>query len=392
MLQKVCCSLRLAVCIFSLMASSAAIAQEYVCVKGNLLDEETKKPLSFATVTLAASPLGVVTGEKGEFVFYVPSKVVHDTLVISMLGYEQIRMPLLLATKQKEFFLKTRVISIEEITVVAISAKEILRRAFKNVKKNYSDKPFLLSCDFQEYIREGHRYVRALEASSCLYDKSSFSWGDELLEIDSVSLSENRIDEKHLSLLSKDQILSAYVRFGILLNYGKVYNDAVYSVEQVFWDGNEKVYEVVCTDKTYREIYRINASDYAIIFFEYQQVTPAINDSETKDVWRDYLEDHHTISFRKVDNCYYPFLISSVLTLRQHKGKDNLLAMYIHTTLSQLLVTKIDTNAPKRITKKKSRMEDAYYTKAPRREKWKYYNSLPNSEVRQEALKQLGME
>lgn len=379
----------IAVFIIFAKASSVAIAQEYVCVNGNLLDEETKKPLSLATVTLAASSLGVVTGEKGEFVFYVPLKVVHDTLVIGMLGYEELRLPVKEAQTKKEFLLKPKSIPIEEVAVVAISAKEILQRAFKSVKKNYPDKPFLLSCDFQEYIREGDRYVRALEASSSLYDKSSFSWGDESLKIDSVSLSANRIYEKHLALLFKDQILSAYVRFGILIKYGKVYNDAVYSVLKVFWDGNDKVYEVVCKDKTYRETYRINASDYAIIFWEYQQVVPSINVSETNDVWRDYLECHHTISFRKVDGNYYPSLLTDNLTLRQHKGKDNPVALYTHTNISQLLVTKIETNVSNRISNKKRRVEDAYYTKAPRREKWRHYNSLPNSEVRREALRQL---
>lgn len=391
MLHKTYCILGCWVVVFVVFAkaSSVAIAQEYVCVNGNLLDEETKKPLSLATVTLAVSPLGVVTGEKGEFVFYVSSKVVHDTLVIRMPGYEELRLPVKEAQARKEFLLKPKSIPIEEVAVVAITAKKILNSAFKNVKKNYPDKPFLLSCDFQEYICEGDRYVRALEASSSLYDKSSFSWSDELLEIDSVSLSANRIAEKHLPLLFKDQIMSAYVRFGILLNYGKVYNDAAYSVEQVFWDGNDKVYEVVCKGKTYREVYRINASDYAIIFWEYQQIVPSINDSETKDVWRDYLKYYNTISFRKVDGYYYPLIITCNLTLRQHKGKDNPVALYTHTNISQLLVTKVETNVSKRIANKKRKLEDAYYTKAPRRETWRHYNSLPNSDVRQAALRQL---
>ena len=374
------------------LLSSVAFSQEFMAIKGNLLDADTKAPLDCATVTLAGAPLGVVTGEKGACTSYIPAKSFADTLVLRMLGYEQLRLPVSVAEAKKQFLLKPKSIPIEEVTVVAIPVKEILRRAFKSVKKNYPREPFLLTGDFQEYIREGDKYVRAMEASVSLYDKNSLKVLDESFNIDSISLSVNRIDDKFLPLLSKDQILSAYYSVGNILRLGSVYDDVTYTQEKVIWNGDEKVYEITGKGETYKETYRINASDYAIVYFQYLQTVPSKNGSEINDVWRDELDSWYSIEFRRVDSYYYPFQVAGYETLRQHKGKNNPVALYTHTTTSQLLVTNIQPNVGVSGLKKSKQHGDVYFSKAPKREKWKNYNSLPNSEVRREALKQLGVE
>ena len=367
-------------------------AQNNFLLKGKIFDSETNSPIPFANIYIVSTSLGVISGEDGCFAFYIPENNRLDTLCISALGYEQFKIVCKDFKNSNDYKLLPKSYPLEEVAVVAISAQDILRKAKKNFKKNYSSKPFILSGDFQEYIREDSNYVRAFEASVNLTENNSFNLNDEIFSIDSVSLSANKIMEDNLKLLFKDQILSNYFDFGVFLNYFSIDNDAKYSVESIIQNGNDKTFIVKCVGEVYESIYHINSSDYAITYYYSTQTEPAINSSETKDVWRDYLEDSQKLTFRKYGLFYYPTYFYNYLTLRQHKGKDNSIPLYTYTSITQMLVTNIETDVNavknKRLRKK---YDDVYFSKAPVRNIWKNYNSLPNSEVRDNALRQLGI-
>jgi len=364
--------------------------QNSITIEGKIIDAHTEEPLPFASVHLKSAPMGVISGEDGYFSFHFPEIYIADTLCVSMIGYEQQKIALKKFNSKETIKLLPKTYSLEEVTVKATSAQDIIKKAIKNIKTNYSHQPYTLSGDFHEYIRENEKYVRALEASVHLTDENAFKLKGESFIIDSVSLSINKINKEHLPLLFKEQILSIYFKFGIFLNYSTLDSDAKYTIEDIKQNGSDKVYVVKCLAETYEQTYHINASDYAIIYSKFVQTKPAINSSETNDIWRDYLEDSSVIALRKYGEYYYPFYLYNYLTLRQHKGKDNSNALYTYTSYSQMLVTNIENSAIRKKRKKLKRgYEDIYFSKVPVKKVWKNYNTLPNSKIRREALKQL---
>lgn len=364
--------------------------QNSITIEGKIIDAHTEEPLPFASVHLKSAPMGVISGENGYFSFHFPEIYGADTLCISSIGYEQQRISLNNYKSNETIKLLPKTYSLEEVTVMAISARDILKKAIKNIKKNYPHQPYTLAGDFHEYIRESDKYVRALEASVHLTDENAFKLKGEYFIIDSISLSVSRIKEEHQQLLFKNQILSIYLEFGILLNYSTIDSDGKYTIEDIKQNGTEKIYVIKCVGETYEQTYHINASDYAITYSKFVRTKPAINDSETNDIWRDYLEDSSVIALRKYGEYYYPFYLYNYLTLRQHKGKDNPNALYTYTSYSQMLVTNIENSAIRKKRKNLKRgYEDIYFSKVPVKKVWKNYNTLPNSKIRKEALKQL---
>ena len=63
-------------------------------LKGQVLDKVTNIPLAFATVYLQSNMIGVYTDAKGNFSLEIPSDI-NDTLVLSYVGYESKKIPIL---------------------------------------------------------------------------------------------------------------------------------------------------------------------------------------------------------------------------------------------------------------------------------------------------------
>ncbi len=376
--------------ILALLVSPAVLAQNFITVKGDVLDAETKEPLSYATVSLAKFPIGVVTGQKGEFTFYVPAKNATDTLVISMLGYEQYKLPVKIADRHSSFLLNPKPMELAEVTVTGISAKEIVRKAFKKVSKNYPSKPYLFSAHLQEFIREGSLYVRAFEAAVTIHN-DSYRDLNQTYSIDSIIVSQNRIDKKFWKFSGGDQAWAGSSGFNVFLTQGGIDNKATYLLEKVVYQGDSKVFIVTCEGINYKHTYHIDASSYAFTFVDHIMTTQDIDDGDPKKIRLDMLEFKQSIMFSKIDGLYYPFLISKQKTGQHRQG---LVPLYTKTTITQMLVTSIKPDAGASPFKRKTQFtaQDAYFTKTPKMKKWKHFNALPNSEVRQEALRQLEVE
>lgn len=59
---------------------------------GHLTDRQ-KKPLPYANIGVAGSPVGTVADEQGQFTLYLSEKISRaDTVVASLIGYRPLRM------------------------------------------------------------------------------------------------------------------------------------------------------------------------------------------------------------------------------------------------------------------------------------------------------------
>jgi len=160
-----------------LVLSFPSYAQpEYVTLSGQILDQETKEPLSFATINIKDTQLGVVTNQAGYFDFTLPIQYANDSIVTSMVGYEQnvLSIAPLLNKKEVTLEMKTKPYVLQEVVVTPgeeLTALEIVEMVRKSIPNHYPQKPFEMEGFYRDYKVEDGKCVGLFEASVTLSDK-----------------------------------------------------------------------------------------------------------------------------------------------------------------------------------------------------------------------------
>jgi len=156
----------------ALLSTHIILAQHFFTISGQIVDKETKQPLSFATISIKNTAFGVVSNNEGRFDLILNSTST-DTLEISMLGYEPVLLnkDQILAVPIIE--LVTSPILLEEVVVtdenVELDAEQLLKFAIKNQKKNFPDKSYSLSVFFRETHQINDDYVKLVEAAASIH-------------------------------------------------------------------------------------------------------------------------------------------------------------------------------------------------------------------------------
>jgi hypothetical protein len=160
---------------FMVQAASAEIIsgktkndqQNYITIKGKVVDAETGTPLVFATVALKESNIAIVTNIDGEFSLKITDATTSKSLEISFLGYKN-KSVLLSELKDKgaknTISLEQAPIPIKEIIVKPLDPAYIVERAIENINKNYESVPNLMTAFYRETIRKNRTYVSIGEA------------------------------------------------------------------------------------------------------------------------------------------------------------------------------------------------------------------------------------
>ncbi|MCX6286994.1 MAG: carboxypeptidase-like regulatory domain-containing protein [Bacteroidetes bacterium] len=145
--------------------NAAVIAQPALNISGQVTDSEKETPLMFAQIALSNSTIGSVTNEEGRFFLGIPEDHLKDTLVITYLGYECVRLAVsglcgstsLIKMKSKEFNLK-------EFEFVALTPEEVLRRAFAGIPVNYGQDSLILTAFYRSQKYAGKKLAEFAEA------------------------------------------------------------------------------------------------------------------------------------------------------------------------------------------------------------------------------------
>src|SRR6478672_10223935 len=102
-------------CLLGFLAFHTVSAQQ--SIKGRILSLNDKKPVSFVSIALAQQRRGYTSDKEGNF--EIPSKYVgrNDTLVISSIGFKTLKVPVINAISQEEFWLSEESKVLEVVTV-----------------------------------------------------------------------------------------------------------------------------------------------------------------------------------------------------------------------------------------------------------------------------------
>jgi hypothetical protein len=105
------------------LGASSAHAQ---LLKGRVSDAKTGQPLPFVNIGVVGKALGTVTNEQGQYQLTFQESLSADTVRISYLGYQALKLPLRQLSAQPNVLLSSAPVSLSEVQV---SAKNAFRRA-----------------------------------------------------------------------------------------------------------------------------------------------------------------------------------------------------------------------------------------------------------------------
>jgi hypothetical protein len=150
-----------------LFGNKKAEQQNYITIKGKVVDAENGTPLVFATVAVKESNVAIVTNIDGEFTLKIGEPVTAKNLEVSFLGYKNKTIPLsdMRDNGYKNVIsLETAPIPIKEIVVKPLDPIDIVEKAIGRIGKNYASEPNLMTAFYRETIRKNRTYVSIGEA------------------------------------------------------------------------------------------------------------------------------------------------------------------------------------------------------------------------------------
>ncbi|HOD89304.1 MAG TPA: carboxypeptidase-like regulatory domain-containing protein [Bacteroidales bacterium] len=137
---------------------------------GTIQDFDTGERLQYANISLLNSPVGTMTNENGEFVLYLNKTNLKDTLLISFLGYSNLKIPVDSAFfKQNVFRLKKSIEFINEVTVKPIDPFELLQNALLKKSYLYNVNAYNSEGFYREIMLENNEPVKLAEAACLFY-------------------------------------------------------------------------------------------------------------------------------------------------------------------------------------------------------------------------------
>ncbi|MDP5081886.1 MAG: carboxypeptidase-like regulatory domain-containing protein [Winogradskyella sp.] len=169
----------------AIFASISAQSSKELFIK--LIDSETSQSISYATVILKGSSLGVIADFNGEF--RIPMKYYNDNkaIIISSIGYKTEEVPLNSLDVNKTNILKiaTQIEALDAVIVTSRSKKanelvkasrrmtaiEIVRKAIAQIPENLSKKPHSYVGYYRDYQLVDNRFHNLNEAILETFDQ-----------------------------------------------------------------------------------------------------------------------------------------------------------------------------------------------------------------------------
>jgi len=165
-------------------------------IKGLVIDERTRRPLSYTNVFLRNKSTGTISNASGRFELKISSSEFNDTLGVSHIGYEQIFVPVISIDSGVLIIrLSTDKIQIKEVVVKPLDPIYILTKAVENIPRNYDREPAIFTGFFRESTQQDNKNVSLSEAIINVFKESYTSLRDDQIKI-FKGRKGNNIDQK----------------------------------------------------------------------------------------------------------------------------------------------------------------------------------------------------
>lgn len=165
---------RIGILVIFMSCYGAAYSQNesdsYLTITGQLKDAKTGEKIIYATITVPNTGIGTVSNSDGEFLLKINKGINADNFEVSHLSYATTTFKISESLgKNKTFYLEPQLIMLKEISVVPKDARGIVEMALRNIKKNYSESPNMMTGFYRESIRQRRDFISISEAVVDIY-------------------------------------------------------------------------------------------------------------------------------------------------------------------------------------------------------------------------------
>lgn len=167
-------TVRIGILIIFMSGGGVGIAQNsndsFVTVSGQLKDAKSNEKIIYATISVPGTGIGTVSNSEGEFLLKINKSLNVDFFEISHLSFATAKFKISeWAGKEKTFYLEPQSLLLKEVTIFPKDARAIVESALKNIKKNYSEVPNMMTGFYRESIRQRRDYLSISEAVVDIY-------------------------------------------------------------------------------------------------------------------------------------------------------------------------------------------------------------------------------
>lgn len=145
--------------IFFLVFSSAAFGQQIV--EGKIVDAETGKPISFASITIIGTSKGTSANLNGEFTLVTSESA---SLKITCVGYESVEINGAIGNQLIKLKPIATLLNAVVVFNKPVNPTKIVKKAFANIRSNYVQQPFIQKFFYRHYCKDDSVYGRLIEA------------------------------------------------------------------------------------------------------------------------------------------------------------------------------------------------------------------------------------
>jgi hypothetical protein len=176
---------------FVLLISITSFAHSHAQdINGRVVDATTNDPISFATIRIKKTSLGVVANADGDFRIPARLQSVGDTIVVSSIGYTTTSFSFNAFKGQALTVLKIKQ-AVTQLEAVIVDSRKRIRmkgepttsgivtRAIRNIPNNYPQQPYSYLGYYRDYQVRDSAYINLNEAIVEVFDKG-FSTNDQL--------------------------------------------------------------------------------------------------------------------------------------------------------------------------------------------------------------------
>ena len=230
-------------------------------ISGKILDKENNEPIAFASIYLKGQNIGTTSNEEGEFIFHFSTSSKDDSIAVSYIGYESLERKATEFTPTQKIFLSSNITDLGEVVITStkkkkLTAKQIVKKAYKSIDKNYPNEPYILEGFVRDLQKEDEKYVEYLECAATFYHRETSVEIEPkvaLIEVRNNYLAQknpwNEKWERKNSII--DLIEDDFIRF----DYGPIRGKGSwkYKLEDIVPYNNKYLYKITATDDPFQK-------------------------------------------------------------------------------------------------------------------------------------------
>jgi uncharacterized protein (UPF0248 family) len=142
----------------------------YRKIQGTITSKNRKDPLPYANVGIRGKHIGTITNLDGKFSLSISSKNIHDTLVISYLGYKNKEIPVAgIKNNEIDIQLNEDFISLQEVIIRNNDPLALVKGAIRNIRHNYPQDASNLTSFYRESVSKNNKYMIYVESIMDIY-------------------------------------------------------------------------------------------------------------------------------------------------------------------------------------------------------------------------------